>query len=395
MLKLATRICSVCQHTEVEVIHHQKFDLPPYHTLPRQYDVVVCTKCGFTYADTSANQHDYNDYYTNLSKYEDEEVSSGGFSSSDLARYKMVLSRVAPFLNPASTILDIGCANGGLLSYFREHGYKYVTGLDPSPKCVAFMMDHDIQAVQGDLFENTLLDKEQKYDLVIVSHVFEHLYDVAQAVTVISDYLSKDGLVYIETPNAAQYGNYFVVPYYYFDVEHINHFTDVSLANLFLQQSFSYVDSKQIEIPVAKDRMYPAVYALFKKGTFSRPYTLRVDDSAKTSIMTHLSDSNYSQINEKLAELGKSKEPCVVWGAGQNTLRLLSETVLAECNIRCFIDKDQSKQGKMMDQASITAPRWLIETAYEGTIIISSALFSKEIVSEIQGMGLSNPMIIL
>lgn len=395
MLKSATRACSVCHHTDVEVIHHQKFDLPQYHALPHQYDVVVCTRCGFTFADTSAKQCDYNHYYTNLSKYEDEEVSSGSSSDSDLARYGMVLNQVAPFLNPTSAILDIGCANGGLLSYFREHGYKNVTGLDPSPKCVSFMLDHHIQAVQGHLFANILLDKGQKYDLVIVSHVFEHLYDVAQAVTVISDYLNKDGLVYIETPNAAQYGDYFVVPYYYFDVEHINHFTDVSLKNLFLQQSFSYVDSRQIEIPVAKDRMYPAVYTIFRKGVSSKPYMVQFDDSAKTSILTHLSASNYSQVNEKLTELSQSKEPCVVWGAGQNTLRLLSETVLAACNIRCFIDKDRSKQGKMMGQAPIAAPSWLIDMSYEGTIIISSALFSKEIVAELQAMGLSNPTIIL
>lgn len=249
MLKSATRACSVCQGTDVEVIHHQKFDLPQYHILPNQYDVVVCAHCGFTYADTNANQDKYNQYYTNLSKYEDADISSGSFSDSDIARYEMVLNRVASFLNPTSTILDIGCANGGLLSYFKDNGYKNVVGLDPSPKCVAFMLDSDIQAVQGDLYDNVLYDKGQKYDLVIISHVFEHLYDVSKAVSMISEFLNKDGLVYIETPNAAQYGDHFVVPYYYFDVEHINHFTNVSLMNLFCNNHLAMWIPQKFKFP--------------------------------------------------------------------------------------------------------------------------------------------------
>lgn len=395
MLKTALRNCPVCQHTEVQILHHQKFDLPSYHILPAQYDVVSCTQCGFAYADTDANQQIYNEYYTLLSKYEDSEVSSGSSSPIDIERYEQVFHRIVPHLKSTSTILDIGCANGGLLSYLKNQGYLHLTGLDPSASCVRFMNSQSIDAVQGDLFDNVLLDNGLKYDVVIISHVFEHLYDILEATERIGRYVNEGGIVYIETPNAAEYDKHFIVPYYYFDVEHINHFTTVAHQNLFLQKSFEFIESKSVTNKVAEEQLYPAVYSLFRKSEMAEHINITFDDSARLAILNHLRDSDYDHINKQLVQLNDSQEPCVVWGAGQNTLRLLSESLLGNCNIIKYIDKDRSKQNKIMSDVSIVSPQWLVDEQYTGVIVISSALHSQEILSEIQEKSLNNVVIIL
>ena len=35
-----------------------------------------------------------------------------------------------------ASILDVGCANGGLLEALRALGYSNLVGLDPAPACV-------------------------------------------------------------------------------------------------------------------------------------------------------------------------------------------------------------------------------------------------------------------
>ena len=98
-------------------MHTQKFALPENHILPKVYDVVVCSVCGFVFADTTAKQDDYDVFYRDFSKYEDVTVSSGG----GLCEWdKNRLHETAKWLdsaidNKSASILDIGCANGGLL----------------------------------------------------------------------------------------------------------------------------------------------------------------------------------------------------------------------------------------------------------------------------------------
>ena len=50
--------------------------------------------------------------------------------------------------------------------------------------------------------------------------------------------LNPNGIIYIEVPDANRYSNYYVVPFYYFDCEHINHFDINSLKNLFEDNEF-------------------------------------------------------------------------------------------------------------------------------------------------------------
>ena len=57
--KTLLRPCPICGSGQGEVLHTQKFFIPQGYLLPVEYDVVACTKCGFTYADTSACQQNY------------------------------------------------------------------------------------------------------------------------------------------------------------------------------------------------------------------------------------------------------------------------------------------------------------------------------------------------
>jgi len=132
------RACPVCESTMAARLQEMRFALPDGHPLADQYDVVCCEQCGFVYADTPSSQADYDVYYAELSKYSDATTATGaGLQGWDRARLTETAAQLAARLgNPSARVVDIGCANGGLLAELANLGYQRLYGVDPSPACV-------------------------------------------------------------------------------------------------------------------------------------------------------------------------------------------------------------------------------------------------------------------
>ena len=135
------RACGACGATGNTVCHHQRFIVPDGYPLPSEYNVALCRRCGFVYADPAATQRDYDRFYCEWSKYDDSATASGsGVSPFDAARLATTASDIARALpSRAASILDAGCATGGLLTALRDQGFTAVAGLDPSPRCAAIV----------------------------------------------------------------------------------------------------------------------------------------------------------------------------------------------------------------------------------------------------------------
>ena len=59
-----SRACVVCNtNTNYNILWHVKEVIPDNIPLPGEFDVVSCPTCGFCFADTTANQNDYDVYY--------------------------------------------------------------------------------------------------------------------------------------------------------------------------------------------------------------------------------------------------------------------------------------------------------------------------------------------
>ena len=189
MNKKTYRNCPICKENFAKVIYNQKFFISKESKLPNNYDVVCCNKCGFVYADTFATQQDYDLYYEQLSKYESEETSSGGgFSEKDRKRLVDTANLINNTLkNKDLRIIDIGCANGGLLEELKRLGYENVFGIDPSIKCVENVLKKNIKCEKGDIFK---LPQKEKFDCVILSHVLEHIRNLAEIIIEIKKILA-------------------------------------------------------------------------------------------------------------------------------------------------------------------------------------------------------------
>lgn len=391
--KKAIRPCPICNGNQVEILHNQEFTLLEGSNLPKNYDLVSCNKCGFVYADTKAKQSDYDKYYSELSKYEDDKTGTGGGGSNlDTKRMEKTTNDLIRVIkNREASILDIGCANGGILALLKEAGFSKLTGLDPSHICVEKIKEKKIESILGGLFNIPETLKKRKFDCIILSHVMEHVRDLSLAMENIVSLLAQNGIVYIEVPNAEEYCENFIVPYYYFDCEHINHFDLNSLKNLALNHSLSFKNSVKKMMQVSDSAVYPAIGVfLQKKGENSDKI---IPSNVKKSIMKYIRLSKKNDDKKIINDFFKSKEKVIVWGAGQFTQRLLKNTKLNKCNIVSFVDNDSVKQKQKINNIQIIDPSRLKDFSY--SILICSALHSQEILKEIRSRRLNNKVYLL
>ncbi|MBN1909738.1 MAG: class I SAM-dependent methyltransferase [Pirellulales bacterium] len=72
-------------------------------------------------------------------------------------------------------VLDVGCGRGELLGLLARDGLV-VTGVDPEPDCVAMSSRHGA-CVTGSVEEAADLFQPGQFDVIVLSHVLEHLPD--------------------------------------------------------------------------------------------------------------------------------------------------------------------------------------------------------------------------
>lgn len=395
-VKTLHRPCPVCGSASARVLHHQRFALEPGHPLPDSFNIVACPECDFVYADTSADAAAYDRYYADYSKYADQGTSTGGGGDPrDQARIQVTADEIARHLpDPAARIVDIGCANGGMLAALRSLGYQNLLGIDPSPDCVANTLRlFSIPALQGWL--GALPPETAPADLVILSHVLEHVLDLADAVARTRAVLTPGGLVYVEVPDASRYAECLAAPFQDFNTEHINHFSPASLANLFVAHGFDLVAEGRKILPIAGGLSYPACFGLFRLSASTTPSAWRRAPEFLASIDTYIAHSAtlLREIDDRLADVVRG--PVIVWGAGQLTLKLLVETRLGSANIVAFTDGNPLHHGKSLRDRPIISPDALRDLPPH-PIVVGSLLHHAAIARRIrEELALPNPVVTL
>ena len=109
-------------------------------------------------------------------------------------------------------------------------------------------LDFDKNNLEGILNIGTDINKlesNQKFDLIICSHVLEHISDLSDTVRKLKMHLKENGIIYAEVPLEIKAG----ISLEYDPVTHINFFTNNSLANLFLKNGFKILESRDEILP--------------------------------------------------------------------------------------------------------------------------------------------------
>ncbi|MDR2521566.1 MAG: class I SAM-dependent methyltransferase, partial [Spirochaetaceae bacterium] len=98
-------------------------------------------------------------------------------------------------------LLDIGCATGALLAALRERGWE-VCGVEVSAAQAAYARSERGLAVHTGSLEEAAF-ASGAFDVVLASHVIEHVADPLAFVWEVSQVLSGGGYFFVTTPNIA------------------------------------------------------------------------------------------------------------------------------------------------------------------------------------------------
>ena len=360
------------------------------------YDLVQCLNCSFIYADTKVTQVELDDYYSNLSKYESKEISTGGgYNDYDRNRLVDTAQYISlKFEDKELAIADVGCAIGGMLEQLRNEGFKNITGIDPSISCVNITKNEKgINCLHASLFE--LDDTFGKYDLVILSHVWEHILDLEAALKSIEKILKPNGCIYVECPNAMHYKNVIHAPYQEFNTEHINHFSTISFFNFFGSRGYTLLDKGIRIMKIASNNDYDAVYSLFRKNLDGSKSDIVFDLEILHSIKEYLDESDclYKNIIDKIRNVAEFNENIAFVGIGQFAFKLLESVKKLGINNKLILfDNNNLNEGKVINDLVVYYVKNLIYNYKKEkfNIIITSLIYQNEIANNLKAEFFKN-----
>ncbi|MBK7338982.1 MAG: class I SAM-dependent methyltransferase [Saprospiraceae bacterium] len=111
-------------------------------------------------------------------------------------------------IGPRSRVLELGCAEAGVLKAFVDLGCTCV-GLDLSPERIATATKFQAEAVQSGqlrfISKNVYdidvdADFGGKFDLILLKDVIEHIPDQEKFIPILKNYLNDDGIIFFGFP---------------------------------------------------------------------------------------------------------------------------------------------------------------------------------------------------
>jgi len=102
--------------------------------------------------------------------------------------------------SPPLRLLDIGCGMGGYLLAGRELGFD-VYGVEPSESHSYIGRQVFGLPITTAYFDKSKFDPAS-FDLVVLSHVIEHIFDPAEFMIDVAQVLKPNGVILVLTPNA-------------------------------------------------------------------------------------------------------------------------------------------------------------------------------------------------
>jgi len=182
-------------------------------------------------------------------------------------RIEAFLRRFLP--GSALTIYDVGCGAGGMLVPFRDAGHR-VAGCDLGAQYLDRGRGEGLDLVHGDV---AALRKRGRPDLILLSHVLEHLPEPVDELRRLADCLEEGGLLYVELPGIFNiHRTYRGDLRYFLQNAHLYHYTLHGLVRVAAAAGFELVwgdqriralfrrSAGERAVPVRNERLAVAAY---------------------------------------------------------------------------------------------------------------------------------------
>ena len=215
--------CYVCKNGKFKIISKKdRYGL--------YYPTGICIKCGNLQQASYLNSESLNKFYE--SHYRDL-YKTGSPEQLFLSQYFKAATKIESFIGEIElkNILEIGSGPGGILKYFEHKKNSKVLGIDLDQRYLDYGIKNGLELINSDV---ETFQSKNKYDLIIVCHVLEHLKNPGDLLKNLKSFLNEEGSIYIEVPSLESlknglYGGNFEA---FRHLAHVSHFTEKSMRDL-------------------------------------------------------------------------------------------------------------------------------------------------------------------
>ncbi len=348
--------------------------------------VMVCSNCWLAQLSgcSNADTHFHDDY-----------VYFSSFSSSWLTHsYNYVQMAIKRFgLTTSSKVMEIASNDGYLLQYFVEANIPCL-GIEPSANTAKAARDKGVES--RELFFDShsallLSDDGWKVDLVVGNNVLAHTPYINDFVAGLPTVLNQEGVITLEFPHLLrlieenQFDTIYHEHYFYlslsalipifdrvnlrvFDVEHIT--THGGSLRIFVCHANSHY-AESATVSSCLDLEYKS--GLTDKSAYIA-FAERVKETKRT-LLTHL------------IELKRNRKTIVAYGAAAKGNTLLNYCGIGPDFIDYVVDKNPSKQGRLLPGTRIPVhpPEHIFATKPDEILILPWNI-RDEIIQEMSGI---------
>jgi hypothetical protein len=343
------RPCPVCLSPSRTLVFSMSYLVPDGWSVPSRIDWQTCDDCGMLYGDGDFAQADLDKYYI-------EHYGYGVNSPANIERLKGDAAMIAETVpNKNACIIDFGGAGDDGKSIVEQELTKRFGHWNADCIGPADPLPHGC-------------------DVIYASHVIEHIYDLPETMTRITDALAADGLLIIDVPDATGLLRQWKMPILDFNTKHLNHFTLRNLLDLGKQYGFELVHLKPYDLENA-----PAWQAHFRRL-----------DVADTSYI-HI----YEKIDARLMKMIRlGGQPVNIWGLGDITWHVLSRYATDPASkdepltILDYIDNDPAYRGQTFNGKPVQE-----RPTNDAPIVILAQGQRQRLIANIRKMNITNEII--
>lgn len=156
-----------------------------------------CSGCGFVFLQPLPQPEQLPTLYP--SNYQNYDPPANPISRFLWNRYHERHSAICRrYLPKNGALLEIGSAGGDLLERLRGQGIHNVQGVELSRDGYERAAAKGLRVFHGSVDD---FHTSERFDVIFMSHVIEHVLDPVRTVAKIASLLKGDGVLYIETPN--------------------------------------------------------------------------------------------------------------------------------------------------------------------------------------------------
>lgn len=207
--------CLVCGHQNATLVTSYKCFHAPSRSLFRGRNIVRCSACALMYVDPVPTEEQLAQYYRDNYRENDHRIVPGKFPYDDpryLSRARSLCDLIVEHVDTRQhslsprKVIEIGAGHGRVLHALRERRPDWsLFACEPDPKCQASLKRLGATAIPVFLADEQSLkavSPHGPFDVLILSHVLEHLLDPVAALRTMARVLAPGGVLAIEIPHA-------------------------------------------------------------------------------------------------------------------------------------------------------------------------------------------------